>query len=74
MATDSNDGPIPSVPGNIFAGAVEAGNAALAASEAAGTALDAGVADLDRRTAEELSVYEMVGTQAGHNTEDNPSR
>jgi hypothetical protein len=60
-------------PGNVFAAAVAACNAALAADAAAGAALDAGLAELDRRTAEELSFYEMVGNQASNDDEDNPS-
>lgn len=56
--------PVPGAPGSFFiAAAVAVCNAALSAAEAADTALNAGVADLDRRTAQAITLYEVMNEQ-----------
>lgn len=55
--------PAPTASANVFAPAVAACNAALAVDETAGATLDAGVADLDRRTAQAINLYEAMNEQ-----------
>lgn len=56
--------PAPSAPGSFaFAAAMAACNAALTATKVADTALNAGVVDLDRRTAQAVTLYEVMNEQ-----------